>query len=119
MNQQIEKTIDKQVCCPCYQKYSKRLIYNQLKEYMDKFNKKLIVSISESPFNTTYLVSAVAVINELDKIIPIATILTDLSKAYLSFWTYLTNCKQHTKINTSFSDWRGISRGVLQVSVFY
>ena len=124
---------------PLLSKVFERLLYDQLSEYLGKYLNTLSCGFRKA-HSTQHAVFKLlqAWQCELDKSVFVGTVLMDLSKAYDCLphdplvakfeaygidktglnliHNYLSNCKQRTKINSSYSDWYDIVRGVPQRS---
>ena len=120
---------------PLLSKVFERLLYDQLSEYLEKYLNTLLCGLREA-HSTQYafVKSLQAWEEELDKSGFVGTILMDLPKAYDCLphdllvakfeaygsdktglnliHNYLSNRKQCTKINSSYSDWNDIVRNV-------
>ena len=117
-----------------------RLLYDQLSDYLDKYLNTLLCRFRKAHSTQNALFKLLqAWQEELDKSGFVGTILMDLSKAYDCLphdllvakfeaygmyktglnliHNYLSNRKQRTKINSSYSDWYDIVRGVPQGSI--
>ena len=117
-----------------------RLLYDQLSVYLEKYLNTLLCGFRKAHSTQHALFKLLqAWQEELDKSGLVGTILMDLSKAYdclphdllavkleaysidktgLSLiYDYLSNRKQRTKINSSYSGWYNIVRGVRQGSI--
>ena len=125
---------------PLLSKIFERLIYDQLKEYLDQYLNSSLCGFRKVHSTQHALFRLLQEWqNELDKTGFVGTILMDLSKAYdclphdlliakfeaygigksrlnLSL-NYLSNRKQRKKVNSSYSDWYEIIRGVPQGSI--
>ena len=122
---------------PLLSKIFERLIYDQLNEYLDQYLNKLLCGFRKAHSTQHALFRLLQEWkNELDKSGFIGAILMDLSKAYdclthdllvakfeaygigksgLSLLlNYLSNQKQRTNVNSSYSDWYEIIRSVPQ-----
>ena len=125
---------------PLLSKVFERLLHDQLSDNLEKCLNPLL-----SGFRKAYSIQHAlfkllqAWQEELDKSGFVGTILMDLSKAYDCLphdllvaklevydidktglnliYNYLSNCKQRTKINSWYSDWYDIVRGVPQGSI--
>ena len=125
---------------PLLCKVFERLLYDQLSEYLEKYLNTLLCCFRKAHSTQNPLFKLLqAWQEELDKSGFVATILVDLSKASDCFphgllvakfeaygidktglsliYDYLSNRKQRTKINSSYSDWYNIIRGVPQGSI--
>ena len=120
---------------PLLSKVFERILYDQLSEYLEKYLNTLLCGLREA-HSTQYafVKSLQAWEEELDKSGFVGTILMDLPKAYDCLphdllvakfeaygsdktglnliHNYLSNRKQRTKINSSYSDWNDIVRNV-------
>ena len=123
-----------------FSKAEGQLIYDQLSKYMEKFLNGLLCGFQENHSTKRFFVSAVAV---MAKLIWQIRLNQDNTYTYTkhiclfitwTFWYkawglwhqwkrailklhYLTNHRQHTKMNTSFSDWYEIIKDVLHRSI--
>ena len=120
---------------PLLSKVLERLLYDQLSEYLEKYLNTLLCGFRKAHSTQHALFKLLhAWQEELDKSGFVGTILMDFSKAYdclphdllvakseaygidktgLSLiYDYLSNCKQRAKINSSYSDWYNIVRGI-------
>ena len=125
---------------PLLSKVFERLLYDQLSEYLEKYLNTLLCGFRNSHSIQHALFKLLqGWQEELGKSGFVGTILTDLSKAYDCLphdllvakfeaygmyktglnliHNYLSNRKQRTKINSSYSDWYDIVRGVPQGSI--
>ena len=125
---------------PLLSKIFERLIYDQLNEYLDQYLNSLLCGFRKAHSTQHALFRLLQEWqNELDKSGFVGTILMDLSKAYDCLphdlliakfeaygigksglnllLNYLSNRKQRTKVNSSYSDWYDIIRGVPQGSI--
>ena len=125
---------------PLLSKVFERLLYDQLSEYLEKYLNTLLCGFRKAHSTQHALFELLqAWQEELDKSGFVGTILIDLSKAYdclphdllvakfeaygidktgLSLiYDYLSNRKQRTKINSSYSGWYNIVRGVPRGSI--
>ena len=125
---------------PLLSKIFERLIYDQLNEYLDQYLNSLLCGFRKAHSTQHALFRLLQEWqNELDKSGFVGTILMDLSKAYDCLphdlliakfeaygigksglnllLSYLSNRKQRTKVNSSYSDWYDIIRGVPQGSI--
>ena len=121
-------------------KIFERLIYDQLNEYLDQYLNSLLCGFRKAHSTHHALFRLLQEWqNELDKAGFVGNILIDLSKAYDCLphalliakfeaysigksglnllLNYLSNRKQRTKVNSSYSDWYEIIRGVPQRSI--
>ena len=123
-------------------KVFERLLYDQLSQYLEKYFDTLLCGFRKAHSTQHALFKLVQLWKEeLGKSAFVGTILMDLSKAYdcllWGLWhlkpkfeaygidrnglnlihNYLSNRKQRTKINSSYSDWCDIIRGVPQGSI--
>ena len=120
---------------PLLSKVFERLLYDQLSDYLEKYLNTLLCGFRKA-YSTQHALFKLlqAWQEELDKSDFVGTILMDLSKAYDCFphdllvakfeaygigktglnliHNYLSNRKQRTKINSSYSDWYDIVKGV-------
>ena len=119
---------------PSLSEVFERLLYHQLSEYLEKYLNTLLCGFRKTHSTQHALFKLLqAWQEELDKSGFVGTILMDLSKAYdclphdllvakfeaygidknglTLIYDYLSNCKQRTKINSSYSDWYNIVRG--------
>ena len=117
-----------------------RLLYDPLSDYLDKYLNTLLCGFRKAHSTQNALFKLLqAWQEELDKSGFVGTILMDLSKAYDCLphdllvaklevydidktglnliYNYLSNCKQRTKINSWYSNWYDIVRGVPQGSI--
>ena len=120
-----------------FQKSLKKVFYNQLSEYLEKYLNTLLCRFQKAHSSQNVLFKLLqAWQEELDKSGFLGTILIDLSKSYGSLSTdllvskyeaygigkngwnsihnYLTNFKERTKKSSSYSDWYVEVTGVLQ-----
>ena len=125
---------------PLLLKVFERLFYDQLSEYLERYLNTLLCGFRKAHSTQHALFKLLqAWQEELDKSGFVSAILMDLSKAYdclphdllvAKFEAYgidktglnlinnyLSNRKQPTKINSSYSDWCDIVRGVPQESI--
>ena len=125
---------------PLLSKVFERLLYDQLSEYLEKYLNTLLCGFRNSHSIQHALFKLLqGWQEELGKSGFVGTILTDLSKAYDCLphdllvakfeaygmyktglnliHNYLSNRKQRTKINSSYSGWYDIVRGVPQGSI--
>ena len=125
---------------PLLSKVFERLLYDQLSDYLEKYLNTLLCGFRKTHSTQHALFKLLqAWQEELDKSGFVGTILMDLSKAYDCLphdllvaklevydidktglnliYNYLSNCKQRTKINSWYSDWYDIVRGVPQGSI--
>ena len=125
---------------PLLSKVFERLLYDQLSDYLEKYLNTLLCGFRKAhPTQHALFKLLQAWQEELDKSGFVSAMLMDLSKAYdclphdllvakfeaygidktgLSLiHNYLSNRKQRTKINSSYSDWYDIVRGVSQGSI--
>ena len=119
---------------PLLSKAFERLLYNQLSEYLELYLNTLLFGFRKAHFVQHALCKLLeAWQKELDKSGFVGTILMDLSKAYTFcakfeayginktglnlLYNYLSNPKQWTKINSSYSERYDIVRGVSQGSI--
>ena len=125
---------------PLISKIFKRIIYDQLSEYLEKYLSSILCGFRKAHSTQHALCKLLqAWQEELDKGGFAGTILMDLSKAYdclphdlfvakLEAYgvgkaalnlisNYLSHRKQRTKIGSSYSDWYEIVRGVPQGSI--
>ena len=125
---------------PLLSKCFERLIHDQLNEYLDQYLNSLLCGFRKAHSTQHALFRLLQEWqNELDKSGFVGTILMDLSKAYDCLphdlliakfeaygigksglnllLNYLSNRKQRTKVNSSYSDWYEIIRGVPQGSI--
>ena len=125
---------------PLLSKVFERLLYDQLSDYLEKYLNTLLCGFRKAhPTQHALFKLLQAWQEELDKSGFVGTILMDLSKAYDCLphdllvaklevydidktglnliYNYLSNCKQRTKINSWYSDWYDIVRGVPQGSI--
>ena len=119
---------------PSLSEVFERLLYHQLSEYLEKYLNTLLCGFRKTHSTQHALFKLLqAWQEELDKSGFVGTILMDLSKAYdclphellvakfeaygidknglTLIYDYLSNRKQRTKINSSYSDWYNIVRG--------
>ena len=125
---------------PLLSKVFEKLLHDQLREYLEKYLNTLLSGFRKA-HSTQYALFKLlqACQEESDKSGFVGKILMDLSKAYDCLphdllvakfeahgidktglhllHNYLSNRKQRTKINSSFSDWYDIFRGVPQGSI--
>ena len=122
---------------PLLSKIFERLIYDQLNEYLDQYLNSLLCGFRKAHSTQHALFRLLQEWqNELDKSGFVGTILMDLSKDYDCLphdlliaefeaygidksglnllLNYLSNQKQRTNVNSSYSDWYEIIRGVPQ-----
>ena len=120
---------------PLLSKVFERLLYDQLSEYLEKYLNTLLCGLREAHSTQYAFVKSLQTWEEeLDKSGFVGTILMDLPKAYDCLphdllvakfeaygsdktglnliHNYLSNRKQRTKINSSYSDWNDIVRNV-------
>ena len=120
---------------PLLSKVFERLLYDQLSDYLEKYLNTLLCGFRKAHSTQHALFKLLqAWQEELDKSDFVGTILMDLSKACDCFphdllvakfeaygigktglnliHNYLSNRKQRTKINSSYSDWYDIVKGV-------
>ena len=125
---------------PLLSKIFERLIYDQLNKYLEQYLNSLLCSFRRTHSTQHALFGLLQEWqNELGKSGFVGTILMDLSKAYDCLphdlliakfeaygigksglnllLNYLSNRKQRTKVNSSYSDWYDIIRGVPQGSI--
>ena len=125
---------------PLLSKVFEKLLYDQLREYLEKYLNTLLSGFRKAHSTQHALFKLLqARQEESDKSGFVGKILMDLSKAYDCLphdllvakfeahgidktglhvlHNYLSNRKQRTKINSSFSDWYDIFRGVPQGSI--
>ena len=114
---------------PLLSKVFERLLYDQFSEYLEKYLNTLLCGFRKTHSTQHALFKLLqAWQEELDKSGFVGTILMDLSKAcdclqhnlkpgLRLIHDYLSNRKQRTKINSSYSDWYNIVRGVPQGSI--
>ena len=125
---------------PLFSKIFKKVIYDQLSQYLEKYLNSLLCSFRKAHSSQYALFKLLqAWQEELDKSGFAGTILMDLSKAYDPLphdllvakfeaygidknglnliHNYLTNRKQRTNISSSYSEWYDIVRGVPQGSI--
>ena len=125
---------------PLLSKVFEKLLYDQLSEYLEKYLNTLLCGLRKAHSTQHALFKLLQTWQEeLDKSGFVGTILMDLSKVYdclphdllvakceaygidkagLSLiYDYLSNLKQQTKINSSYSDWFNIVRGVPEGSI--
>ena len=125
---------------PLFSKIFERVIYDQLNAYIETSLNNLLCGFRKAHSTQHALFRLIqAWQNELDKSGFVGTILMDLSKAYDCLphdlliakfeaygidrsglnllYNYLSNRKQRTKINSCYSDWFEIIRGVPQGSI--
>ena len=119
---------------PSLSEVFERLLYHQLSEYLEKYLNTLLCGFRKTHSTQHALFKLLqAWQEELDKSGFVGTILMDLPKAYdclphdllvakfeaygidknglTLIYDYLSNRKQRTKINSSYSDWYNIVRG--------
>ena len=124
---------------PSLSKVFERSLYDQLSEYLEKYVNTLLCGFRKAHSTQHALFKLLQTWKEeLDKSGFVGTILMDLSKAYACLphdlliakfeaydidksdlnliRNYLSNCKQRTKINSSYSDSYDLVRGVPQGS---
>ena len=125
---------------PLLSKVFEKLLYDQLREYLEKYLNTLLSGFRKAHSTQHALFKLLqACQEESDKSGFVGKILMDLSKAYDCLphdllvakfeaygmyktglnliHNYLSNRKQRTKINSSYSGWYDIVRGVPQGSI--